>query len=290
MPKNTKRKVASPPERQIEKLVRGRVIDYSGATPYFKKLADGAVVAFGPLAQREGDCRYRLDSRLFASFRLGLPSHHHVFQSARNPADVVARAFWSMAWDQVVPDWPSRVPWPPQRTSAEPREDAPQQYGGSLVYEYLPEGKLRKAIPPFEYPQIRVSYGGKNVGLHLPKLTIEFEGDPLAVVNDAFGELRPERSASRIKARKLIESLFIEVLKMMRLKSPSRNRPREDEFGQKAAQMHDLKGWTWKEVAERLCEGHKKHKQTEENCKHRMKQAAARWYRLQVPRKHPPQN
>jgi hypothetical protein len=145
-------------------------------------------------------------------------------------------------------------------------------------------------IPPFEYPQIRVSYGGKNVGLHLPKLTIEFEGDPLAIVNDAFGELRPERSASSIKARKLIESLFIEVLKMMRLKYPSRNRPREDEFGQKAAQMHDLKGWTWKEVAERLCEGHKKHKQTEENCKHRMKQAAARWYRLQVPRKHPPQN
>jgi hypothetical protein len=295
MPKNTELKVASALEleNKIKRLVRGKVIDYSDATAYFKKLANGAVSAFGSHVQQEGDCKYQLESNLFVLFRRRLPAHYHVLHMTENPADIVARAFWALAWDQIVADQPvtTRIPWPPtQRIVAPPHRSVSHQVGfASLVYEYLPDGRIREPIPPFEHPQIRVEGDCKNQSPDLPILTIVFEGDPLAAVADCFGAYRPERSAARTEARKLLECLFSQALKQMGFKYKSRNRPRELDFGLKAAQMHDLEGLTWKEVTEKLCEGHEKHKKNIESCKHRMEQAAARWYRSQVPRRYPPQ-
>jgi hypothetical protein len=288
--------------KDVQRLIGSGIIDYSGACEYYAKLADMASSRVSAFMNPYGNRRFKLDkdfSRFFRSCLKELIGQiQTVSGSPHLPADYVAHALWRASWlykrsnnHEVDLKYLRRQQeaWPPEK----PISESWQRLGDVGEGEILTEGtyewyksSLRLPETDFEYPRIKIVEHFNGDRAKLPRLTLEVEGEPVALVNRARYQLqdREERKQVRRAAKKIMESVFTLLMKRLQLKTADANRPRDSETGGEAARLHDLDGLPWSSVAKQLCKIDHGHTA---NCAMRVRQAAARWYKESSPHRIP---
>lgn len=272
----------------ISKLIKGRVVDFTNASPYFRRLAADARIRIQAELEVRGDFRYSLGVRLFAFFRfalLELVANPPADTEDYVPGDFVAQAIYRTAWlygNPIPAEKDDRFDlWPPSKPIAHAWERlgtyAPLSGGERLVLEELPTGELRFPNPGFLLPRIeqRITYNtDKN---KLPKITIEIEGEPASVLYRSRYVLRDpeERAKIRREAKRLLESLCRHLLITFQVRHSKANRPVIN-LGQEAAYLHDHKRLSWRKVAQKACPRNHTH---DFGCQTNLRKQAEQWYR-----------
>ena len=283
---------------EIERRIQRGVIDYSGASAFYAKHADTARDRVRPFMIDRGHRCVELHSDLYRHYRRTL--NQLMSQRSENPpdhpSDWVAWALWNAAWNYktknpLADDVRRREVWPTERPISDawlPLADIPtlRPIETSGVLEWCSGELQRFPTTMFQHPRIGVRERFSSDQTALPKLTLEFEGALIALVQRAKYELRDreERERVRAEARELMEALFSEILKWLHLVRSNAHRPADLETCHQAARLHDLHGLSWSQVAQRLCRTKHTHNQ---NCTMRVRQAAARWYKENSPRRVP---
>jgi hypothetical protein len=269
----------------IQRLIQNHQIDYSAAAEYWAKRADLVPERVSQLMKQLGRRYYRLDPEFGRYFRQHLQQWLHQ-QSVDGPTtapDWVAFVLWSAGCTfkrDTQRLLRRREVWPRERSVRDAwvhlENLTPIKGAASIVYEWS-EGDLQLPETTFEHPRVRITDEFSYDRAELPKLTIQFEGELIALVHRATYDIPDldERERVRTHARELMDALFTKVMKNMQLIRQDANRPRDLETGGKAARLHDLDGLSWREVAKRLCREEHTHNKA---CAQRMRQAATRWY------------
>ena len=200
----------------IQRLIRGNMADYAAASNYYAKLADLAQNRVGEWMQPRGKRSFQLKSDFADHFRLML--RHKLAQSRQSmatdgngpktAADWVAYGLWNAAWNYKRYDEnQARVRrdevWPPGL----PVTEAWQRLGemsapgtGYGIYEWT-SYELRLPRTLFEHPRIKISESFSPDKSQLPRLTIEFTGEPVALLYRARYELPDLKERRRVRTQ-----------------------------------------------------------------------------------------
>lgn len=117
-------------------------------------------------------------------------------------------------------------------------------------------------------------------GRKLPKLSIDIEGEPVALLLKARYSIRDEdeRRGVRSEASKIFKQLAKSMSENLQIAHRDSHRPRIN-LGAEAAYLHDYKGLSWRVVSQQACPRKHKH---DENCKTNLRKQAEQWYRFQA--------
>ena len=293
--------------KDFEKWVIGSTVDLSSTTPYYKKLWDIHRPLFAELVEDRGAYRFELKPVLFRSLirhlDAGLRGPHH----EPHDANVIAETLCHIALDFTPREASSE-----SEISEEARLWPELELADSALFNYFGVdferkdiaeawrtlGKLR--VPdldgvtlqktgenmweplfdrnkPDDRIQIRPTY---NTDIRkLPKLTVEIEGEPVALLMHLSAQSASTRTrVDGEPAEKLWKALMHWLAVCVGLDQAAGGRPRSNQ-GRKAAFYHDHLGKSWSQVARIVCP--LRHAHTKSCSENFRKQAEQFWKRLQ---------
>lgn len=285
-----------PPD--VRRLTRRNRATYFGATEYYAKFADMAPHRVSAWMEQIGSRSYALKkpfSEYFSHMLRHKLAQYRDWGSPRSPksaADFVAIALSSAACMFKSFDFPrakllrSGQLWPRERCVSEAWHelgDLKEYIGPSRQIREWTGKNLCHPTTAFDFPRVAIYEDFSCDMSKLPRLTLTFEGPPIALLYRAHHDIEDleERTRVRKQALRLMTELFNHALKTLQLKHPDANRPRQRELGAEAAWLHDGEGMSWSQVAKKLCGSKHTH---DSNCSTRMRLAATRWYKGQSPR------
>jgi hypothetical protein len=292
---------------QFARWVKGRSIDLSDASAYYKKLWEIYRPLVSAWVEEQRPSRYELHPPLLKS----LSRHLRAVQNGRpSPAvkgvNVVAEALCGAAFDlghigEVTPGhFKDGTPWPALHPEAdELLEFFGVQFQGKAISESwkrlgtspvpnleaitLQESERGKWEPRHdpnnERPLIRLEAFYNGDKKNLPKLTIEIEGEPVCLLMKEYGRHQKptDNDKDSLAAAKLWTALVHWSSVSVGLSHATGGRPKLDQ-GRRAAFLHDHLGLSWSQVANELCRMNHGHNMAcRENFR---KQAEQYWQRL----------
>ncbi len=275
-----------PPE--IARYIRGRIVDLSTASRYYRKCWAVIHPRVQSEAKRKDESRYQLSGPLFRLFlkhlRKKAAGHYH--RAEMSAGDIIALALYEAGCLYKQPPMPDPKPsqlWPDTR----PISEAWQRLGnlripGGSFFTYEDPGGSELQVPRsvrFQYPRIGMNLTWGMERKDLPKLTIEIEGEPVCLLMKARYELGDagERRAVRKEAKRIWVSLSKKLLVAAGAMHPSEGKP-PGHRGKRAAFLHDHCRLSWRDVAKQLCE--RKHEHSGACSINFRKQAEQFWKKL----------
>jgi hypothetical protein len=302
----SKRKASTPTPQQFHipnqfvRWVKGRTVDLSEATPYYKRLWDIYRPLVSAWVEEQRPYRYELHPSLLKSLSLRLCAVQN-----EGPSTVVTgvcgAAFELGHIDEVTPGHLNDgTPWPVLHPEAEellelfgaqfqgkPISESWKRLGASpvpdleaITLQESEKGKWEsRRNPNNERPLIQVAPFYNSDKKELPKLTIEIEGEPVCLLMKAFGRQQnpSENDVDSQDAAKLWAALLHWSSVSIGLSRAEGGRPKLDQ-GRRAAFMHDHLGLSWSKVSHKLCRLRHRHGAAcRENFR---KQAEQYWKRL----------
>jgi hypothetical protein len=280
----------------LKDLIRGSVIDVSGASDFYKKKAEVAALLqdfVEPLANFQYRLKNQFDSYFLSSLPIFLQSDQ------RNPSDRLADALFYLGrqWAKIdygtlpiasVPSdeflrnaWKTAGDW----ESFLSRDGC---IGEAWWHNLGADGKVRNwsgGIDPNDF-QLRIDFGWDTT--KPPTMTIQVKGEPAAIFMGWWMTLNPNsppQKHPRIKELQenteiVLDSIVGSVKRNLKLSRPEKGRPRVD-FGEHAAYLLDHKKQNMAMIAKELCQLRQDASPAmRRRCFDRIKKAANNYYKL----------
>jgi hypothetical protein len=245
--------------KEITQYVQGRTIDLSSTSVYYLRFARAALHRLQPVLREREEKRYELKKRFFDFYMNCLWNVYNLhygmpyMEPADFPAEALYRAGMMYGVVRLAPADPAGIDimselWPKTR----PTSEAWIRLGDLTT----PMGRGRA----FENPPLYLHLKCNRDRTTLPKLTIDIEGEPVAVLMRAMHRIEDvtERRAARKEAKKIWDVLLTQLSLWAGIAQPSRGKPREN-LGRRVAFEVDYRGFTLPQVEGRLCP--RKHEQ-----------------------------
>jgi len=253
---------------EIRACIRGRTINLSGASEFYKKTWEATLPQFASdIRNLEGD-RYRFSESFLGELKghiRGILQEFPIPQEPPGPNLIVVglrRATYQReqmenpnvkSFDEYAmlhPDWV-----------------AASQEGLALAADLLPDSTLlNEKDGKLDFPrntaltnpiEIRCEYG--NYGNRLPELTITLRGAPVGRLMKAASGANALSEMELKRAKSLWRRVSTQILALLRLGKASPGKP-PLMVGRRAAYLHYHMGLSWPRVAEILCDGKNHHK------------------------------
>lgn len=271
----------------IRRYIKGKVIDLSTATKYYRRCAESVRPRLRPVLEEKAEAKFELERKFFRFYMKLLRElvARNYARSEMKGADFLARALYRAgclyAREQQPLDPSPFLLWPDTR----PITDAWRRLGESgvpggrqvVLEDPGPGQKLR--LPrrgEFGFPRIRLSLIFTQDREKLPKLTIEIEGEPVCILMKGGYLLRDpeERRAVRKDSKRIWEGVTPWLLADLGIGQLKRGKP-AGHLGPEAAYLHDHHGLSWTQIAEKVCP--KKHTH-DWNCKENLRTQARQFW------------
>jgi hypothetical protein len=286
----------APLPENVRRLIRGKVIDLSGASNFFKKRAEAASSLQG-FVEPLHNFHYRLTNRFDSFYFVNL--HHFYGSNSLEVPDALAEGLYQLGrhWAKIdcgnlpiasIPsddflrsEWQGADDW-----GAFLLRDA--CIGEVWWHSLGGDGKIRNwngRSDPGDF-ELRIDFGPETT--KPPVVTISVKGEPAAILMRWWMTLTPNSApqkfpgieALREKAGNMLDSLAGQLKTNLKLTKPKKGRPRDD-FGEQAAYLRDHKKQNMALIAKELCKLPPHASATERRkCFDRIRKAANNYYKL----------
>lgn len=277
----------------VERLIKGRTVNISRASRYFKKHWGIQYPAMSKEIKKEGENEYALSPAFFGVFLSKLRSvlASRVSWPSMNAADLIADALCAAAYEMEdaysaefdpsdeLPVWSEEhpisdaweqlgdlpIPWP-EGIVLEQWED---QWGPARAPEPAPDSMVRRECEDQQRPlqakvlrnRVAISFAYEQKKESLPNLTVEIEGAPVCLLMKASSQhpCAPDQRDSNVEAaQRLWSTISMQLSSFIGVGRLQPGRPRTG-LGWQAAFLREHDGFSWPKVARELCPKNHKH-------------------------------